>query len=263
MTQKGFYGQQPQRCWLFFRFLSLALGSLLLANVWVAPFARGAEASITERSYPLPDRLEAVLQHSGTGANYFDRITPSPQGYLLWSDWPVQVYLEPSPVELGTAAAQRQAIWQIQAEAAIADWSRYLPLEMAGEQAQAQIVILRRQPPLRWESGQLSRARHGETRFRITPDRDAQGQPCLRHQQTVYVGDRQGPKQLRGTLRHELGHALGLWGHSPNPDDALYGGQIADPPEISQSDLNTLGQLYGQPTRLGCLGGLPNKAHGS
>ncbi len=215
---------------------------------------RGAEASMDERSYPLPSRLEAVLEPQGTVEDYFDQISPSPQGYLLWSSWPVLVYLEPSQASSGSALAQRQAVWQNQAEGAIADWSRYLHLEITDDKAQANIVILRKQPPLRWEKGKISRARHAETRFRIIRDRDADGQSCLRHQQTVYVGDRQGPQQLRGTLRHELGHALGLWGHSPNPGDALYAGQIADPPEISQSDLNTLGKLYGQPTLLGCLG---------
>lgn len=263
MTQKSFFSQRPQRCWLFFRLFSLLLVGLCIAGASHPLLAKGSEAPIKERAYPLPSRLEAVLEPKKMGEDYFEQISPSPQGYLLWSSWPVQVYLEPSRAESGTAEAQRQSVWQAQAEGAITDWSRYLPLEITDDAAQANIVILRKQPPLRWENGQLGRARHAETRFRITPDRDAQGQPCLSHRQTVYVGDRQGPQQLRGTLRHELGHALGLWGHSPNPDDVLYAGQIADPPDISQSDLNTLGKLYGQPTRLGCLGGLPDTAHGS
>ncbi len=263
MASKGFHDPRPQRRGSFFLGLALVGSlSLLLPSLGVITSARGAETSTVERTYPLPPRLEAVLEPQGSG-DYFDQITPSPQGYLLWSSWPVQVYLEPSRSDPGTAEAHRQAVWLTQAEGAIADWSRYFPLEITHDLAQANIVILRKQPPLRWENGQLSRARHAETRFRIIRDRDAQGQACLHHQQTVYVGDRQGPQQLRGTLRHELGHALGLWGHSPNPDDVLYTGQIADPPAISQNDINTLGKLYGQPTRLGCLGGLSETAHGS
>jgi len=276
MAKFNVLSQRLHRCWLLFgarrirpgaRIWRAAALSLLVAICLqvVSPArsqsARGQAALPPERTYPLPSRLEAVLENQIAGQNsgedYLNEIRPSPQGYLLWSTWPVQVYLEPSRAEPGTAEAQRQASWQTQAEAAIADWSRYLPLEMTDDLTQANITILRQQPPLRWDNGQLGRARHAETRFRITAARDAQGQPCLSHQQTVYVGDRQGPQQLRGTLRHELGHALGLWGHSPYADDALYAGQIADPPAISKRDLNTLRRLYRQPTRLGCSEGLP------
>jgi len=276
MAKYDFLAQRLHRCWLLFcarcirpgaRFWQIAAFSLLVAIFLQAASPAGSQSASglatlpPERTYPLPSRLETVLENQRTdedfGRDYFDEIRPSPQGYLLWSAWPVQVYLEPSRADPDNAEAQRQVSWQVQAEAAIADWSRYLPLEITGDLAQANITVLRRQPPLRWKNGQLGRARHAETRFRITADRDAQGQSCRRLQQTVYVGDRQGPQQLRGTLRHELGHALGLWGHSPYADDALYAGQVADPPAISKRDLNTLGQLYRQPTRLGCSEGLP------
>jgi predicted Zn-dependent protease len=51
--------------------------------------------------------------------------------------------------------------------------------------------------------------------------------------------------------RHELGHALGIWGHSPLQTDALYFSQVRNPPTISSSDVNTLKRVYQQPTSLG------------
>jgi predicted Zn-dependent protease len=56
---------------------------------------------------------------------------------------------------------------------------------------------------------------------------------------------------LLATMRHELGHALGIWGHSPEAKDALYFSQVSNPPAISQRDINTLKKVYQQPTRLG------------
>ena len=40
---------------------------------------------------------------------------------------------------------------------------------------------------------------------------------------------------LRWTIVHEMGHALGLGGHSPNPSDAMYGFLDADTPEAQNS----------------------------
>ena len=48
-----------------------------------------------------------------------------------------------------------------------------------------------------------------------------------------------------------LGHALGIWGHSSDSRDALYGAAVANPPAISPRDRNTLVKIYEQPTRLG------------
>lgn len=224
--------------------------------------ARGGEPPTVLRTYPLPGRLGAVLKPEA--GDYFEVILPSSAGYLLWSHWPVPIYVQPVEAPPETALHQRETQWQQAVLGAIADWSVYVPLETTRQRASAQIVVLRQQPPLRWAGGPLLRqARQGETRYRIFADRDGQGQVCLRHQQTVYVGDRQGAQQLRGTVRHELGHALGLWGHSPDPQDVLSAHQGADPPLISQRDINTLGRLYRQSTRLGCEIGPSETAHGS
>ncbi len=48
-----------------------------------------------------------------------------------------------------------------------------------------------------------------------------------------------------------LGHALGIWGHSQLETDALYFSQVRKPAFISVRDVNTLKKVYEQSTALG------------
>jgi predicted Zn-dependent protease len=61
---------------------------------------------------------------------------------------------------------------------------------------------------------------------------------------------------LKRTLLHELGHALGLLGHSPNPDDImseqtayLLGNTLTH--TLSEGDKTTLRLLYSSPNSCG------------
>jgi hypothetical protein len=50
---------------------------------------------------------------------------------------------------------------------------------------------------------------------------------------------------------HEIGHALGLWGHSPYESDIMYAYEprgvmnyYMEEPKLSEGDINTINQLY-------------------
>lgn len=197
------------------------------------------------RSHPLPPQLQ---QWHNPNGDYFDRIEPTPLGYLVWSDFPVKVYLEPED-------DTENPKWTNAIREAIAAWNVYLPLQEVSEKENADIIWVRSRPPMRAridrENQQLiiPRARTAEAKYdfylRSTDP------PLLAHRFQIFLGSHQSERHTLGTARHELGHALGIWGHSPLKTDALYEAQTGNPPPISPRDINTLKKIYQQPTQLG------------
>jgi len=225
---------------------------------------------------PHPHRLPPSLaqwQDQQQSGDYFDQIQPVSVGYLVWSNFPIAIYVDPlRPDESRTSFAGQQAqTWRDAMLAAIQEWSPYLPLKLVAQAAQADIVILRAAPPLQLERSatppspvtatssppltglRLARARSAETRFELyaQPSATQEQRPTLAHRVTIRLRPDQAVVYLKASARHELGHALGLWGHSLLPTDALYAAQVANPTGLSHRDINTLKRIYQQPTRLG------------
>lgn len=57
-------------------------------------------------------------------------------------------------------------------------------------------------------------------------------------------GKYQTDSELRSTALHEIGHALGIKGHSNNPKDIMYPSINRDITRLSQRDINTMKALY-------------------
>ncbi len=86
----------------------------------------------------------------------------------------------------------------------------------------------------------------GHAEYNVTPD---PRQRDLTVRVTVNIGERDSTlslkarqDQVRRLALHELGHAIGIWGHSPDPDDIMYAHPIVS--GLSQRDANTIQKLY-------------------
>ncbi|NJN49510.1 MAG: matrixin family metalloprotease [Alkalinema sp. RL_2_19] len=211
-----------------------------LLLVWGVAGSTAAQRLPEFATYPLPGRLAIVPP----GDDYFDQVAQdNPVGGLLWSELPITV-----AIDLAGSRAPRQAVWLGAVRQAIADWNAYLPMIETRDPAQANIVFRRSSVPIRRDqNGKLERIRLAETRFNFFVD-DAQR---LRHRMTIYLSPSAADAVLLSGAQHELGHALGIWGHSQNPADVMYFAQVAKPVGISARDVRTLKRVYGMQTRLG------------
>lgn len=189
--------------------------------------------------HPLPPTL-VNWQDSDSG-DYFDQVKQPSVGHLLWSKFPIQIYIE-RPVNINHSEDWIEAVLGV-----VREWGVYLPLEVVDNSEVADIRILRQAPPLL--QGQL-RSRSGEATYELYARRDGD-KTILSHRFSVYLNPNQVGKYVPATARHELGHALGIWGHSLMESDVLYFSQVRNPPAISARDINTLKRVYEQPTRLG------------
>ncbi|MGA7932730.1 MAG: peptidase [Kovacikia sp.] len=267
-------------------FLALVFGAGLVLTLSASPVISKLPPL---QVHPLPMAL-AEWKDAKNSGDYFDQVKRVPVGYLVWSQFPISVYIQPlTPEESANPfTAKRSKDWIKAVSAAVQEWNPYLPLKIVNQSQAADITVWRSPPPLRLEpasTGQagairesrptlsLGRARSAETRFEFyaqplpadshpgATQQDVNQTPppaplppsasLLAQRFTIHLRPDQAPSYLQASARHELGHALGIWGHSPLETDVMYFSQVRNPPAISPRDLNTLKKVYEQPTRLG------------
>ncbi|MCC5642423.1 peptidase [Nostoc sp. CHAB 5824] len=194
------------------------------------------------KPHPLPPTL-AQCQDSTKSGDYFSQVTTTQVGYLVWSQFPVRVY-----VEAPKAISEKQAqVWVNGVLQGVQEWSNYLPLTIVEQPEVADITIVRKAPPLQISPGSnIPRARSAQTTYELYTSNKV-----LSHRFTILLSPSQTGEYLIAAARHEFGHALGIWGHSPLQTDALYFSQVRNPSRISVRDVNTLKRVYEQPTNLG------------
>lgn len=239
---------------------SLSIVTVLLIILLSSHYASSSldlEGLPNPQVHPLPPALEQWRENLDAG-DYFDKITPTPLGYLIFSTFPIQVYLDkPSNSADASASTQRFQQWVAAVREGIKEWNNYLPLVEVELPESADIVILRDYPPLEpirdEETGRfkLPRARSAQTRYKFHVHSPSDYTSIISHRCTIYLSPSQTFEYTLATARHELGHALGIWGHSTLETDVMYFSQVRNPPAISRRDINTLKKIYQQPTRLG------------
>jgi predicted Zn-dependent protease len=219
--------------------LAVVLGAVLSG---MQPLNAQPQSITMARTYPLPAPLANLPDRPDCG-NYLAQLNVPKVGALIWTQFPVTVL-----IDRGDSQAPREAVWLAAVHEAIRDWQVYLPIVVVDDPA-ANITIRRRSVPLRRDpqTGQTGRARLAETQFTIFASADQR----VVHRMTIDLNPNQADAALLSGARHELGHALGLWGHSDQATDVMYFSQVAQPSGISCRDVNTLKQVYQSATHLG------------
>jgi len=199
-------------------------------------------SSTFQKPHPLPPTLLQWKDSTNSG-DYFSQVKLTEVGYLVWSQFPVRIYVE-TPKEISSEQAQ---IWVNTVLQAVQEWNVYLPLEVVEQPQVANITIVRKAPPLQKSpNSNIPRARSAQTTYELYTNNKV-----LSHRFTILLSPTQTGNYLTAAARHEFGHALGIWGHSPIQSDVLYFSQVRNPPPISARDVNTLKRVYEQPTTLG------------
>lgn len=244
--------------------MSIKLPLVIASFLFVIFLSWGVGVSATDKvtlvtqAHPLPPSL-AQWQYDKIAGDYFTQVKPIPPvNYLIWSEFPVKVYVDrpQTPPELSYETINFPQ-WRTAVLTALEEWSNYLPLQEVEEPTQANIIILRQELTPRKiydsETGEFkgTRARTATTEYEFYLHQSSEKEKILAHRMTVILSPFQTELNLLPAARHEIGHALGIWGHSLEETDSLYFSQVRYPPKISVRDVNTLKKVYEQPTGLG------------
>ena len=205
-----------------------------------------ARAQILEGMPPLPEALQPARYVPEAG-DYYWSVSRGSEGEE-WKRFPLKVYLGSAP----------QMKWQEGARQAYDAWVVLFPLQLVALPQQADIR-------LSWDNRQLGEKHVGEEMERVEIKRE--GAELAARRIAVISVDMTfnwGKDDMRAIVTHELGHALGVKGHSDSKKDIMYmemqrkvyGTKVGGYPvplwkslvkEPSQRDINTLIRLYNHP----------------
>ncbi len=203
-----------------------------------------ARLQILESLPKLPESIQPSHYVAEVG-DYYRDIARASEGER-WNHIPVKVFLGSAPKEK----------WQEGTREAFDAWGQAFPLELVALPQNADIRM-------GWEESVLGLEHAGEAYEWVRIRREG-GELTGRRIAVIVVnlGPNWSKKEMRAIVLHEMGHALGIKGHSTNRDDIMFGrmqerSHVVDipivnfpmywrslPKEPSQRDVNTLIRLY-------------------
>jgi hypothetical protein len=162
-----------------------------------------------------------------------------------WSFLPVKIYFA-LPAEW---AAVYPADLHVTATLSWNQASKQAFLSVVGTQAEADVVCsFVDTPPAEWSSNTIAITRYSVDTSRHLMVPGTVSVTCAMRDRT---GRSLGAQQMQTAIAHELGHVLGISGHSPNTDDLLYPTQQPGILTPQTRDLNTAMTAY--PTYFGAI----------
>ncbi len=159
---------------------------------WVKPTKLDKQKLKTEK---LRKEEFFDIKYEESFGDYFSRVAKSKNNETLrWTHFPVLIYIE-EPAKKGIEEYAKHAIKL---------WSKHLYLSITKDKKSADITIS-------WN-----------------PDRTCTTRPILTEEKSsrfkvlINIGKYHRSPYLHKIIAHQLGHALGIWGHSRSPLDLMY-----------------------------------------